>query len=269
MYNNYSQVNFMKFLNSIRIDLRPVFPGPIPELCYSNRYLQQEEQIRIERVERDFPDQVSIDLWELCFNDNVHSSFFNWYNYHENNMMNEMSVNLDTIDDNDEFETFNNNLCDWFNQKASGIKYDLELNRFQCDFEYIGETFNKVTFKESYNDDILIFYRTLKEKIFITYRNVINKIPSSSFKPNLKWEKNDVDLLELITALIENEAISTRVNKGRTHRNEVIKQFEQIFGFELKDSESKLSKATLRDKNSKFLLSLQDSFQKYAVKKLK
>lgn len=81
----------------------------------------------------------------------------------------------------------------------------------------------------------------------------------------LIWCKSDTDLLELVTALLEMKAINNSQNN--LSRKEAIDIFSKIFGIEIKDAESKLSRATVRKKEiSPFLKALKESFDNYANK---
>lgn len=94
------------------------------------------------------------------------------------------------------------------------------------------------------------------------------KITSTNEYPvmhKLNWCKSDTDLLELITALYEMESFGSKKN---ITRKEVIDIFSKIFNLEIKDAESKLSRATERKKDiSPFLTDLKVSFDNYAIKK--
>jgi len=82
----------------------------------------------------------------------------------------------------------------------------------------------------------------------------------------LKWQKTDTDLLELVTALFESGSI-TNSTKDLT-RKEAINSFMQFFGVEIKDAESKLSRATNRKKDvSQYLTNLKTTFEDYAKAK--
>ncbi|MFZ2286794.1 MAG: RteC domain-containing protein [Bacteroidales bacterium] len=89
---------------------------------------------------------------------------------------------------------------------------------------------------------------------------------SRSVISSLTWEVYDTDLLELVTALVESGSIQNST-KSLT-RKEAIAFFCEIFSLEIKDSESKLSRATERIKEvSPFLTKLKNSFDQYAKKK--
>lgn len=122
-----------------------------------------------------------------------------------------------------------------------------------------------------------IFSKTLDSlklrKEWLDYTNdqtfSLNETLGNKLKLNhLVWGKNDTDLLELITALLEIKAINN--NRFNLTRKEAIEFFSKIFDREIKDAESKLSKATDRKKDvSPFLTTLKESFDNYARKKLK
>jgi hypothetical protein len=89
---------------------------------------------------------------------------------------------------------------------------------------------------------------------------------SSNAPKKLVWCKNDTDLLELITALIESKSIDN-IEKNLS-RKDAIEHFSSFFGRPIKDAESKLSRATERKINiSPFLTSLKEAFDKYACNK--
>ena len=96
------------------------------------------------------------------------------------------------------------------------------------------------------------------------YVKAISELPTNI--GNLIWNKTDTDLLELVTALIESGSIQNPT-KDLT-RKEAIEIFSQIFNVDIKDAESKLSRATERKKDlSPFLSKLKDSFETYVQKK--
>lgn len=85
--------------------------------------------------------------------------------------------------------------------------------------------------------------------------------------PTLVWNKRDTDLLELITALVESRSIQN--STGSLTRTEAISTFQKIFGIEIKDAESKLSRATERKKSlTPFLDDLKLSFEQYCYRKV-
>jgi hypothetical protein len=101
-----------------------------------------------------------------------------------------------------------------------------------------------------------------KEEIFCND----NRSDSQMKTTDLVWCRNDTDLLELVTALFEMKAINSNTNT--LTRKAAIEIFSKIFGLEIKDVESKLSRATERKKEvSPFLSALKESFDNYALKK--
>jgi hypothetical protein len=83
----------------------------------------------------------------------------------------------------------------------------------------------------------------------------------------LHWKKSDTDLLELIVAL--NEPGSIFCNNSAMTRKQIREFFENLFGMTIKDSESKLSKATDRKRDlAPFLTFLKQTFENYSKKKL-
>ena len=101
------------------------------------------------------------------------------------------------------------------------------------------------------------------EQSFIV-NSTMNEISISN--NHLVWSKSDTALLELVTALMEMKAINNSHNN--LSRKDAIDIFSRIFGREIKDAESKLSRATERKKDiSPFLTTLKESFDNYAIKK--
>ncbi len=83
----------------------------------------------------------------------------------------------------------------------------------------------------------------------------------------LQWLASDTDLLELIVGLIETNSVA--IQDKRLSRKELVKSFEQIFSIEIKDFESKLSRATERKKDtSPYLTKLKHAFDNYCERKI-
>lgn len=82
---------------------------------------------------------------------------------------------------------------------------------------------------------------------------------------DLTWCKTDTALLELVTALMEMKAINNSQNN--LTRKEAIDTFSKIFGIEIKDAESKLSRATERKRDVSFPTALKESFDNYVIRK--
>ena len=93
-------------------------------------------------------------------------------------------------------------------------------------------------------------------------------IPESYLESHthIKWNTSDTDLLELIVALQESNSIV--LENQKTNRKELIRNFEKIFNIQIKDPESKLTRATERKKDtSPFLTNLKQSFEDYCLRK--
>lgn len=100
-----------------------------------------------------------------------------------------------------------------------------------------------------------------QEKIYFPNQSI------QPFKSELIWKKYDIDLLELITALMESGSINNKTMN--LTRKDAIRIFEAFFNISIKDAESKLSKATARKKESSpFLNVLVKTFKDYSEKKL-
>lgn len=115
-------------------------------------------------------------------------------------------------------------------------------------------------------DKILDYIKPREEIINLTedYVKPISALPQKN--RSILWEASDTDLLELIVALVESGSLQNHT-KSLT-RKEAIEFFSEIFGLEIKDAESKLSRATERKKDlSPFLSKLKQQFEKYVHKK--
>jgi hypothetical protein len=115
-------------------------------------------------------------------------------------------------------------------------------------------------------DELLRYIDPRKRVIEVTddYAKVLDIMPPQKI---LQWKKSDVDLLELIVAL--NESGSIFCNNSAMTRKELREFFENLFGMTIKDSESKLSKATIRKRKlAPFLTFLKQTFENYSMKKL-
>jgi len=115
--------------------------------------------------------------------------------------------------------------------------------------------------------DRIIDYINRRESIIEKYNDYvkfINDFPKT--QGVFTWEASDTDLLELIVALVESGSLQNSTKS--ILRKEVIEFFSEIFGLEIKDAESKLSRATDRKKDlSPFLTKLKLNFEKYVQKK--
>lgn len=141
--------------------------------------------------------------------------------------------------------------------------------------------------KEDVYDDDILFYKCIDsfvscqkeviesaisflnkklEEVKLSYNQILESDTPSHNPKQIVWKKSDTDLLELVTALDEMEAIGI---KGHDlTRKDAIEFFSNMLGKEIKDAESKLSRATERKKDvSPFLSALKESFDNYAIKK--
>jgi hypothetical protein len=273
MYNNYSIVNFKKFLDSVHIEVGYRFCDTEPKIkeeYYSMLFTDPRE------IEYEIPDKDGIPtieyrqegerIWDLNVTGSPNDYYFESYTSLEKELMEEMELNLKVATDLDNIESVYNGFVEWLNDRGNRIKYHPEKDVCECDYLIYGENFKKITFQNYYASTIRNFLMELKKRLMLTYKCVIEKLPSNTFEPNLRWEKHDVDLMELIVALKESNSI--KIKEGKNNRTDIVNQFEHFFDFKLKDAESKLSRATDRQNTSPFLKMLQDSFIAYSRKKL-
>jgi len=110
------------------------------------------------------------------------------------------------------------------------------------------------------------FQKKLQKKLSLEQIKIPGLTMDKGEMNTLKWQKTDTDLLELVTALFESGSI-TNSTKDLT-RKEAINAFLQFFEMEIKDAESKLSRATSRKKDvSQYLTNLKTTFEDYAKAK--
>lgn len=84
--------------------------------------------------------------------------------------------------------------------------------------------------------------------------------------PQIKWNGKDIELLELITSLVESGAIVDI--KGQRNTSAAIRAFEEMLGIQVKDSWKKMEKFKSRKRSkTPFLNKLIGSFEKYASKR--
>ena len=200
---------------------------------------------------------------EVFFAENA---FFKKYSSLEKDLFDEMDLNGKVINNPSEVDSLYREFCDWLNDKVTRIKYDSVKDSYDCDYIQYGENFNKITFKKSYNNDIQEFLKELRIRLLQTYSKVIEKIPLSSVKTNLKWNKDKIDLLELMAALVESKSI---LLNGAPITKEYMTEFlSKIFTeLDLTNFHKDLSQATRRKKEkAPYLKSLVKTFEEYARK---
>ncbi len=153
---------------------------------------------------------------------------------------------------------------DLINDKDAEEKYRKKVIK-----EYEDNRDSKLEEYKSKNSTILEFINALKDvhkKLSLEQIKIPGLAMDKGNMSTLIWQKNDTDLLELVTALYESGSI-TNPTKDLT-RKEAINAFMQFFGMEIKDAESKLSRATSRKKDvSQYLTNLKTTFEDYAKAK--
>ena len=96
-------------------------------------------------------------------------------------------------------------------------------------------------------------------------RLVLTKPPETQ-QFNLKWNANDIDLLELLTSLYKAE-VFTRKDGEELNRKDLINTFEKLLGIEIKNPEVKLTRATGRNDKTPFLDKLKTAFENFGDEK--
>lgn len=120
--------------------------------------------------------------------------------------------------------------------------------------------------KKSTVQEIIIALKNVHKNLSLEQIKIPGLVMDKGDMSTLIWQRNDTDLLELVTALYESGSI-TNSTKDLT-RKEAINAFMQFFGMEIKDAESKLSRATSRKKDvSQYLTNLKTTFEDYAKAK--
>jgi hypothetical protein len=120
--------------------------------------------------------------------------------------------------------------------------------------------------KKSTVKELMNILKDVQKKLSLEQIKIPGLVMDKGDMSTLIWQKNDTDLLELVTALFESGSI-TNSTKDLT-RKEAINAFMQFFGMEIKDAESKLSRATSRKKDvSQYLTNLKTTFEDYAKAK--
>jgi len=266
MLSNYALQQFKRFLEIISIDI-----WYVSELEFKDEYYGIESTPTL--MGEPYIDEIGIyhedgivsyakQLWNFGFNKLPFNSFFLEYSRLENDLLDELQINERTVTERDEFCIMYQEMISWIKDRGERIKYSAERDLFECDYISYCELFMKITFENNYDQDVKKFCNKLKHLLLTTYNLLNEKTNIPIVKTNLKWEAHEVDLIELITALIENESIS--VKNGETTWEKVKTQFENIFDLTFKNDPSKLYETNDRKKDhSPFLTSLKASFDKY------
>jgi hypothetical protein len=155
------------------------------------------------------------------------------------------------------------NYIDFIKTKYSGLRFDNESSRYVCDFAEVQiEVIDHFCEKHIYN-----FYYVLHELLEGSLERLA-KNQAPVFASDLRWNSSDVDFIELVAALIEKRAV---VGKDKDLNNdEIFKQFQIIFNIEIKDLDSKLSRAKRRKKEkAPFLFGLTEAFRSLDPDKIK
>jgi hypothetical protein len=144
---------------------------------------------------------------------------------------------------------------DFIKTKYSGIRFDNEASRYMCDFAKVQID----AMNHFYEEHIYNFYYGLSMLLEGSLKRLA-KNQAPLFASDLRWNSSDVDLIELVAALIEKRAV---VGKDKDLKNEeIFNEFQIAFNIKIKDLDSKLSRAKRRKKeNAPFLLSLAEAFR--------
>lgn len=271
MYNSDALTKFQKFLVSISIDINYRlwdFVSDIKPEHYTMLYTDEfSSEIIVPFVDGEYTTERNPDLiWSFDFNGSPENPFFKKYSSLEKYLFDEMDLNRKVINNPSEVDSLYGEFCDWLNDKVTRIKYDSVKDSYDCDYIQYGENFNKITFKKSYNNDIQEFLKELRIRLMQTYSKVIEKIPLSSVKANLKWNKDKIDLLELMAALVESESVL--INGAPITKEYMAKLLSEVFtDIDLTNFHKDLSQATKRKKEkAPYLKLLVKTFEEYARK---
>lgn len=116
--------------------------------------------------------------------------------------------------------------------------------------------------------DQTVFYKLCRAEV---KRYTLPALPEKEVQQEqasiYKWAASSTDLLEMLVALLEQNAIRRRDGKKVT-RAEMIKFFQSLFDVDMKDPEGMLARATNRKQNlTPFIDSLKMAFERYAEEK--
>lgn len=145
------------------------------------------------------------------------------------------------------------------------ILYDKGENRYKMANVKYTSTFERYNFPSRNMYELQEFYKELKNTCHDLLIIATDRFETNS--SNLSWHKKKIDLIELIVALVENNAVRTFDNKD--DRNLIIRRFEQIFAIDLRNADSLLSHKNYNaSEPGKFLKSLVDTYREYTEEKL-
>lgn len=145
------------------------------------------------------------------------------------------------------------------------ILYDKGENRYKMANVKYSSIFQRHDFLTRNRFELQEFYKELKNTCHDLLIIATDKFEINS--SNLSWHKKKNDLVELIVALVENNAVRTFDNKD--DRTLIIRRFEQLFAIDLRNADSLLShKSYNASEPGKFLKSLVNTYREYTEEKL-
>lgn len=269
MQDNYALIGFKKFLDSISIDIWYNSEREFKEEYYTKEYSPTEfaEPFLSENgIYNDGCDIGGEKLWSFGFNRLSLSDYYDKYSDLEKSLLEEMELNFKITKDYNEVISLYDELCNWLNDRAGRIQYNQERDLFESDFVHYNDNFCKISFKHIYEKDIKYFYKELKNRLMQTYSIVNEEIPKPKFETVLKWEKDKVDLIELMAALVESNSISK--DNVPVSKEYMAEFFSKVFiNIDLTNFAKDLSQAKKRklDK-SPYLKLLVKTFEDFANK---
>ena len=205
-------------------------------------------------------------VWVLTVNGREEFSFTKTYLSLENALLEELNHNLKVAENQNEVVSIYTEFLSILKSKSERLIYNSDSGSIDFSEVPFGDHYNRYKWKYIFDNRIKVFLENNKVLFSYTYSSVLNKLPIERFAPKLIWKKSDIDLLELIVALIESNSIVN--SQGSLTRKEAVEQFSTIFNISIKDYESKLSRGTERKKDvSPFLSSLKQAFDDYANSK--
>jgi len=151
----------------------------------------------------------------------------------------------------------------YFQDESKGVEYKNDWYLMACVSKQIRIQEDVIRSAIEFLDRKVEIVKSRPEQIFPPVKDGRGPL---NLNPTIIWSRSDTDLLELITALVESKAI--RNEEKTLTRKDAIEYFSKVFRIEIKDAESKLSRATERKKDvSPFLSDLKHAFDNYANNK--